>query len=165
MKATHIRSDESPCKSMLVLPPEVIVEIVKRTFTDIEFNDRTTLRALAAVSKGLRGILQAHREAIVDHFTTTTTSSDGKTTSYWFCGMCHREGDRPAVEGVNYIWRQYNNLHRSNDKPAVVGRTGYRAWYWRGERHRDNDLPAIIYSTGAKEYWIHGRYVRRERAY
>jgi hypothetical protein len=43
-------------------------------------------------------------------------------------------------------------LHRE-DGPAVVDRTGHKAWYKAGERHRE-DGPAVEYIDGKMEWWI-----------
>ncbi len=53
--------------------------------------------------------------------------------------------------GTKY-WYKNGELHRDNDKPAVIWADGSLTWYKNGKLHRDNDKPAIIYANGS-EYW------------
>lgn len=43
------------------------------------------------------------------------------------------------------VWRSGNRLHREFDQPAVIGRSGTKMWYRRGQLHRNYKKgPALI---------------------
>ena len=55
------------------------------------------------------------------------------------------------------FWRFNSELHRDNDKPAIViGPNGNKYWYFNGKRHRENG-PAVIWSNGYKEWWLNNK--------
>jgi len=57
------------------------------------------------------------------------------------------------LEHGDKIWsNKKGQIHRDNDKPAIIYSDGTQHWYKNGLRHRDNDLPAIIYADG-NQYW------------
>jgi len=57
------------------------------------------------------------------------------------------------LEKGNKTWRnKESQIHRDNDKPAIIYADGTQHWYKEGKHHRDNDKPAIIYSDGS-QYW------------
>jgi len=74
-------------------------------------------------------------------------------------GQLHRDNDKPAVisdNGTQY-WYKEGQLHRDHDKPAVIYANGTQEWYKEGKCHRENDLPSVIYLDGKREeYWING---------
>ena len=41
-------------------------------------------------------------------------------------------------------WYKNGELHRDNDKPAIIWSNGQKEWYKNGKRHRDGDKPAVI---------------------
>lgn len=47
-------------------------------------------------------------------------------------------------------------LHRDNDKPAVIWSYGHQYWYKDGKLHRNNG-PAVIYASGDKECYKDGK--------
>lgn len=60
-------------------------------------------------------------------------------------------------DGATYHY--YNQeLHR-DDGPAVIGETGYKAWFKHGIRHRD-DGPAVIHPSGYVAYYKNGKFHR-----
>ncbi len=131
------------CMMLLELPYEVIASIAMACFTGEIVVDRSTLYSLAAVSKGLRRALHAHRETIIDHY--TVCHIDDEIVIYRFCGQRHRGGDLPALvrEGVYQVWYRFGELHRDGDSPAIInGR--YRAWYRKGKPYRDNGWPTVM---------------------
>ena len=72
----------------------------------------------------------------------------------------HSYGDAPAY--VNFFdnskqWYKENNLHRENDKPAVIY-PSEKQWYYNGKKHRENDKPARMTNDGkVKEWWYKGK--------
>ncbi len=61
--------------------------------------------------------------------------------------------------------RWYNKagqLHRENDKPAIIWQNGYKEWWVNGKIHRDNDQPAYIGTDGHKQWWVNGKFIRGE---
>lgn len=85
--------------------------------------------------------------------------SYGKT--WYHDGQVHRDNDKPAVVRNNGSkhWYKDGKLHRDGDMPAVMAANGDQTWYKDGEHHRDNDLPNTIRTDGAqfwsKNYWRH----------
>lgn len=87
-------------------------------------------------------------------------------TEYYCHGVLHREA--PAGEDdENYFavlhldgekaWFKNNQLHRENDKPAVICSDGLKEWYYEGKLHRENDQPAFVFeSEGRFEWWKNG---------
>jgi hypothetical protein len=41
-------------------------------------------------------------------------------------------------------WYHQGELHRNNDKPAVIYANGDQEWYQHDNCHRDDDKPAVI---------------------
>ena len=61
-------------------------------------------------------------------------------------------------------WRNSEGqLHRDNDKPAVIYPNGHYYWYQNGKQHRDNDLPAIIWSDSYCQWWIDGELIKGQK--
>ena len=78
---------------------------------------------------------------------------------WYYNGLMHRENDLPAVvykSGTQY-WYYNNSIHRENDLPAVIFANGDKYWYYKGHVHRENDLPAEIYNSGIKKWYYHGQ--------
>jgi len=73
--------------------------------------------------------------------------------------VLHRDYDRPAVITKNgyQAWYQDDQLHRDGDQPAVIRSGGTREWYQKGQLHRDHDRPAIECATGDKEWYQKGQ--------
>jgi hypothetical protein len=84
---------------------------------------------------------------------------DGKGTQRWYNedDQLHRENDKPALvyKNGNQFWFKNGKRHRENG-PAVIYHNGSQYWYLKGRRHRDGDLPAVIYTDGREEYWVNG---------
>jgi hypothetical protein len=84
---------------------------------------------------------------------------DSCGTERWFNkdDELHREDDKPAViyaDGAR-IWYQYDRLHRV-DGPAATFADGSEAWYKNGKYHRIGG-PAVIHADGYEEFWINGK--------
>jgi len=83
----------------------------------------------------------------------------GPLTTVWYdaAGSAHRDGDLPAVEGVDgKEWYRHGERHREGDLPAVVRADGQREWWRNGVRHRADDLPAIVTGDGIEMYFVEG---------
>jgi hypothetical protein len=50
------------------------------------------------------------------------------------------------------VWKIKDQIHRTNDLPAIITSSGGKEWYQNGRLHRKNNLPAMITSNGDK-YW------------
>ncbi len=87
-----------------------------------------------------------------------TTNMRGDVEWLNSLGQLHRDGDLPAIEGVNgsKYWYQNGKLHRDGDLPAVEFADGSKAWYQNGEVHRDGGLPAVQWVDGTKDWWVNG---------
>lgn len=48
------------------------------------------------------------------------------------------------------------SLHRDNDQPTLVFKSGTKLWFKKGELYRLNG-PAIEYYDGIKDYYINGK--------
>jgi len=68
----------------------------------------------------------------------------------------HRD-DGPAViyRSGSKAWYKNGKLHHRVDGPTIIYSNGGKAWYKNGELHRD-DGPAVIYSDGTKEWYKNG---------
>ena len=57
-----------------------------------------------------------------------------------------------------------NDTFNALKEPApVVDEDGTKRWYNAdGQIHRENDKPAVIRTDGSKEWWIDGVLIRRE---
>ena len=64
------------------------------------------------------------------------------------------------IEYEDQIWSKNGEIHRDNDLPAVVTRSGILCWYKNGKVHRDNDLPAVKYPSGTQMWYQNGRFHR-----
>lgn len=56
-------------------------------------------------------------------------------------------------------WEWFDNegkIHRDDDKPARLYKSGTKHWYKHGLKHRDN-APAVIYSDGSYRWFNHGK--------
>lgn len=107
-----------------------------------------------------------------DDYVNTTNNATASATAtatgslMWYQhGQLHRENDRPAViwaKGAHY-WYKNGLMHRENDQPAAIwmGETKKetRIWYQNGKMHRDTngDLPAVIRSNGDREWYRNGK--------
>ena len=53
--------------------------------------------------------------------------------------------------------RTINNIdHRNYDLPVWFYFDGFRTWWIDGELHRSNNKPAVIWEDGRKEHWKNG---------
>jgi len=70
----------------------------------------------------------------------------------------------PVIDeyGDKYWRNNAGELHRENDLPAVIWKSGYKEWWVNGKRHRENDLPVVISSTGRKEWWANGKFIKSD---
>jgi hypothetical protein len=59
------------------------------------------------------------------------------------------------ITSWDLIWWKNGNMHRDNDKPAVIRFDGTKEWLKNGKRHRDNDKPAIL-QNGFKRWYKNG---------
>ena len=75
------------------------------------------------------------------------------------CIVVDQRKDTCCVIDVNGTTRFYKNgqIHRDNDKPAIIREDGSKHWYQNGQLHRDNDLPAIIWDDGTQFWYKHGK--------
>ena len=48
--------------------------------------------------------------------------------------------------------------YRKYDLPAIFYFGGHKAWCKNGNLHRLNNKPAVIRFDGKKEYWVNGKY-------
>jgi len=64
--------------------------------------------------------------------------------------------------GTQRWFNKADKLHRENDLPAIIFKSGSKQWWINGKLHRDNDQPAIIYEDGSKEWWTNGEFIRDE---
>jgi len=62
------------------------------------------------------------------------------------------------IESPDGLRRWYLNgeLHRDNDKPAVICADGKQEWYLNGKLHRE-DGPAVIWADGEKQWWVNDK--------
>lgn len=63
-----------------------------------------------------------------------------------------RKPDDVTSKGTKFWRNEKGELHRGDDKPAVMRADGSKFWFKNGMRHRDDDKPAIEYASGVK-YW------------
>lgn len=81
----------------------------------------------------------------------------------WFNNTnIHRGNDKPAViynNGTRY-WYKNGIRHRANDKPAEINQYGDEIYYKNGKMHRDNDKPAYNMSSGTKVWYQNSRAYR-----
>jgi len=66
-------------------------------------------------------------------------------------------------EGNQQWFNKAGELHRENDLPAVIWKSGFKEWYINGKRHRENDMPAVIFKSGYKVWWVNGNHIRSEK--
>ena len=76
----------------------------------------------------------------------TRVSSDGTQT--WHCpvrGHVHRGGDLPAIvrPDGSRIWYSHGLRHRDGDRPAIEA-VDYLGWFRHDHMHRDGDRAAVI---------------------
>ena len=72
-------------------------------------------------------------------------------------GELHRGEDKLAIiraDGAQW-WYRNGKHHRDDDRPAVINPDGFQSWWVNGELHRDGDLPAAIY-TSQQHWYQHG---------
>jgi hypothetical protein len=83
-----------------------------------------------------------------------------ENTKRWYKdGLIHRSDDKPAVVGDNIqMWYQNGVYHRDGDKPTIVYSNGTMYYHKNGKYHRDLELgPAVIDTTNNRvEYWMEG---------
>ena len=70
--------------------------------------------------------------------------------------MTTRKPEKIVYPNGTIEYKLNGKLHRNN-RPAVMGFNGYRAWYINGKRHRE-DGPAIVDPNNHIEWWFNGRY-------
>ena len=59
------------------------------------------------------------------------------------------------------IWRNSKGqIHRDNNKPALISPDGRCEWWIDDKYHRDNDLPAIICPNDYCSWWQNGRMIK-----
>lgn len=84
----------------------------------------------------------------------------GDNTKIWLNSknQLHRLNDKPAMvwKDGNKIWALNDQIHRENDKPAKIDSTG-QFWYKHDMQHREGGKPAAIYRNGGKEYFLNDR--------
>jgi hypothetical protein len=89
---------------------------------------------------------------------------DDKGTQRWYNedGQLHRENDKPALvyKNGNQFWFKNGKRHRENG-PAVIYHNGDQYWYLKGRRHRE-DGPAAIHANGDKCWYKNGVYHRED---
>lgn len=84
---------------------------------------------------------------------------------YFEHGELHRE-DGPAVKTpTRELWYCCGELHRDGDLPAqIINKFGeiINKYYENDQLHRSEDLPAVISSTGKVEYYVRSRHLRSD---
>lgn len=70
-------------------------------------------------------------------------------------GEVHRDNDKPAVVCEEF---QRGKLRRDNDKPAYIESNGNQIWYQHGELHRDGSKPAAIWYE-MQTWYQHGEQI------
>jgi hypothetical protein len=71
-----------------------------------------------------------------------------------YSGKCEIKDE---IEGKTYI---NGLLHSFDDKPAMIGSTGTKYWYYKGKQHREEGKPAVEYADGSMLYFNMGVLVR-----
>jgi hypothetical protein len=56
---------------------------------------------------------------------------------------------------IKIVYNKHSQLHRGDDKPAIIYHDGTQYWYQYGKRHRD-DGPAMVYIDGTNIWYHHG---------
>ena len=91
---------------------------------------------------------------------TTRHETDADGTQRWYDadGELHRDDDRPALVWANgyQSWWQHGLRHRDGDRPAIVYANGDQSWYQHDKLHRDGGRPAIISANGYMAWWVNG---------
>lgn len=82
--------------------------------------------------------------------------------NWYHNGELHRNDDKPAVICVNFYqeWYQHGKLHRDYDKPAFIGADGTLKWYINGKHHLIYDNPTCIVSEGNLFWYQNGKHHR-----
>ena len=112
------------------------------------------------------GLPDREQKRIVQYWKMHTTYEviENASRKEWFRnGKQHRDGDLPAVEGVNgyKCWYKNGEVHRDGDLPAIEYGDGTKYWYKNGKLHRDGDLPAVVLANGTK-YWYKNNKLHRD---
>ena len=88
----------------------------------------------------------------------TEKTADG--TRVWYKnGEVHRDDDRPAIIYADggLVWYKNGEYHRDGDKPARIDEDGTLGWWKNGKIHRDGDKPAVIGSDGLLVWYKNGQ--------
>ena len=70
---------------------------------------------------------------------------------------------RTLTPDTKYWFDKKGNLHRNNDKPAIITERGSLHWYQHGELHRENNKPAIIFYNNDKHCYKHGVFYKKKK--
>ena len=69
--------------------------------------------------------------------------------------------DKILPDGI-MVWKNEDGeIHRENDKLAVIWANGRKSWYKNGQIHRNKDMPAIVWADGGKEWYKNGKFIKR----
>lgn len=62
-----------------------------------------------------------------------------------------------------FFWENSKKqFHRDYDLPSYFSCIVVVNWHKSDKLHRVNNKPAIIFKTGYKEYWLHNNFVKNE---
>jgi hypothetical protein len=111
-------------------------------------------------------------KVVVSHYKETYTYKIIKEIeSHIICGsnipnndnvVLHSFDDQPSCEREDCVqsWYKDGQLHRDNDKPALIKFEGHsdcgygvQQWSQNGQTHREGDQPAMIFSNGDTFYF------------
>lgn len=94
----------------------------------------------------------------IEEFKTSSISSIIQLPDY-FTGIVRLEEFRvrngEIISIHEHRWYKNGNVHRENDLPARILKSGEQRWYLNGELHRLTG-PAVVSAMGAKEYYVRG---------
>jgi hypothetical protein len=70
----------------------------------------------------------------------------------------HRDDDKPAIIRRDGTLEWYKNglPHRDGDNPARIDPNGDMRWFREGRLHRDGDLPAVVGVDGIEQWYKNG---------
>jgi hypothetical protein len=90
--------------------------------------------------------------------------ADGQSDYFDINGEYHNhELDEPIIDILQWkSWYKHGQLHRDDDKPALIYPNGGKSWYQNALLHRDGDKPAVIYADGSKYWYQNGLRIRVE---
>ena len=74
--------------------------------------------------------------------------------------------NQPRIDcyGTKKWYNNNNEIHRDQDKPAVIYKNGSKIWCINNELYRDQDKLAKIYNTNEK-LWYKNNKIHRMRGY